>query len=294
MKVVRSVRKLALFLVVMLAAGSLSGCGALVKKATQPMIDDLSASVMKQQDIDLVRDGAPAFLLFLDGLIESSPEDPDTLRTAAQLYSAYVSAFLLGENLERAKLMSAKARRYAFTAMSVENEVFAQLYDKPYEQFLPILDTIEPGDEDALFLVISTWATYIQAHSDSWDNIADIAKVEALTRKLLDLDETYYYGSGHLLMGVLKSLLPAAMGGKPEQAKVHFERAIEISDGRFLPAYVFYAKQYAKLTFNRELHDQLLGKVMEAPVDRVPELTLINAMAKRQADDLLKEADEYF
>ena len=266
MKVVRSVRKLALFLVVMLAAGSLSGCGALVKKATQPMIDDLSASVMKQQDIDLVRDGAPAFLLFLDGLIESSPEDPDTLRTAAQLYSAYVSAFLLGENLERAKLMSAKARRYAFTAMSVENEVFAQLYDKPYEQFLPILDTIEPGDEDALFLVISTWATYIQAHSDSWDNIADIAKVEALTRKLLDLDETYYYGSGHLLMGVLKSLLPAAMGGKPEQAKVHFERAIEISDGRFLPAYVFYAKQYAKLTFNRELHDQLLGKGASEPV----------------------------
>lgn len=272
----------------------MGGCGSIMRKATEPVLDNLTASIMKQQDLALVRDGAPTFLLLIDGLVEGSPDDPKTLMTAAQLYSAYVSAFVLNEDPQRAKLMSSKARAYAFAAMSLKNETFAQLHDKPFEAFEAVLPTFFAGDEEILFLVISTWATFIQAHRGNWDNIADIAKVEALARKLLELDETYYYGSGHLLLGVLRTLLPASLGGKPEEARKHFDRAVQIADGKFLPAYVLYAQHYAKSTFNRELHDRLLETVRSTPADVVPELTLINTLAKQQADDLLNEADDYF
>lgn len=265
-----------------------------MKKATDPLIDNLSTSIMKQQDLELVRDGAPAYLLLIDSFIEGSPDDPDMLMAAAQLYSAYTSAFVIDEDKPRAKIMSKKAKNYAFTAMSIKNTTFATLHDKPYEEFEAILPTIQPGDEEILFLVISTWSTFIQAHSGDWDNLADIAKVEALVKRLLELDETYYYGSPHLAMGILKTLLPKALGGRPEEAKVHFEKAIEISQGKFLPAQVTYAKNYARLSFDRQLHDRLLAQVMETPVDIVPELTLINAMAKKQAEGLLADADEYF
>ena len=271
-----------------------AGCKSMIRSATQPMIDNLSASIMKQNDLDLVKDGAPAFLLIIDGMVQGSPDDPQILMAAAQMYSAYVSAFVLDENPERAKLMSQKARHYAFSAMSLKNETFARVHDKPFVKFVEVVPTIEKGDEELLFLVISTWASYIQAHSGNWDNVADIAKVEVLTKRLLELDETYYYGSAHLVMGVLKTLLPAALGGKPEEAKVHFERAIEISEGRFLQAKVMYASRYAKLTFNRELHDKLLREVLETPADVISELTLVNTMAKKQAEKLLAEADEYF
>ena len=162
--------------------------------------------------------------------------------------------------------------------------------------------TLALDGSDDMYVAGHSYATWdgpggqapLHAHSGDWDNLADIAKVESLVKRLLDLDETYYYGSPHLAMGILKTLLPKALGGRPEEAKVHFEKAIELSEGKFLPAQVTFAQRYARLTFDRDLHDRLLKQVMETPVDIVPELTLINAMAKKQAAALLADADDYF
>ena len=70
-------------------------------------------------------------------------------------------------------------------------------------------------------------------------------------------------------------------------------RAIDISDGTDLSAKVEYANGYARLLYERELHDQLLTEVLEADTN-VPGSTLLNVLAQRQAEDLLKSADDYF
>jgi hypothetical protein len=251
-------------------------------------------SSMKQNDLELVRLGAPSYLLLIDGLAEGNPEDVETLTAAARLYSSYGAAFVSGNDPERARLMSQKARDYAFQAMSLRNKTFAELYDKPFEEFAPVPPSMKKGDEDLLLLVVSTWAAYIEAHKEDWDVLVDLAKIDALTQRLLELDETHYYGFGHLIMGVLKTLAPPALGGKPEEARMHFERAIEISKGNFLQAHVLYAERYARLVYDRPLHDRLLNHVVETPADTVPELTLINTVAKRRASELLAGADDYF
>ena len=79
----------------------------------------------------------------------------------------------------------------------------------------------------------------------------------------------------------------------PEEARAHFERAIEISGGRDLSMKVEYARGYARTLYERELHDRLLTEVMEAdPV--APRLTLTNTVAQREARTLLDSADDYF
>ncbi len=94
-------------------------------------------------------------------------------------------------------------------------------------------------------------------------------------------------------MGGLETVIPASMGGRPEKGKAHFERAIEISDGKFLMAKVYYAERYAKLAFDKELHDKLLKEVLAAePV--VEGLTLMNTVAQQRARELLAESDDYF
>jgi hypothetical protein len=94
-------------------------------------------------------------------------------------------------------------------------------------------------------------------------------------------------------MGILLTLRPPSLGGKPEEAREHFEKAIAMSDGRDLSAKVEYAKGYAKLLYERELHDRLLGEVMEAS-PYADGLTLSNVMAKEEAEQLMAEADDYF
>ena len=94
-------------------------------------------------------------------------------------------------------------------------------------------------------------------------------------------------------MGVLESQLPPSLGGRPDLAKMHFENAIRASDGRHLMAKVLYAQQYARLLFEQELHDRLLTEVLQAD-PRAEGLTLINQLAKQQAEVLLAESAEYF
>ena len=54
------------------------------------------------------------------------------------------------------------------------------------------------------------------------------------------------------------------------------------------------ARYYARQVFDRRLYEELLREVLDRPVDAVPELTLQNAAAQRQARLLLDEIDDYF
>ena len=58
-------------------------------------------------------------------------------------------------------------------------------------------------------------------------------------------------------------------------------------------AKVLFAKQYARLMFEQELHDQLLNDVLAAEPE-YEGLTLINGLAQRQAQVLLDESPDYF
>lgn len=287
-------KRIATIAAVSLCVLALTACGGLVRRATRPVVDNLSLAIQKQSDPDLVRDGAPAYLLLIDGMVEGSPNDPETLLAAAKLYSAYTSGFVAGDDGDRATLLARRARDYAFRAAGLTKPRFAALHDKPYTQFEPVAQDFGAGDEELLFAVITTWAGVIQAESGNFDRLADLAKVDLLTRRLLELDETYYYGAPHLALGLLNSLLPPMLGGKPEVAREHFEKALEIGDGKFLPAYVMYAENYAKKSFDKKLYTELLSHVLATPPDVVPELTLVNTLAQRQAKIGLAGADEFF
>ena len=80
---------------------------------------------------------------------------------------------------------------------------------------------------------------------------------------------------------------------KIRASQEHFERAREISEDRNLMVPVLMAQHYARNVFDQELHDELLTTVRDADAD-YSGYKLINALAKRQADQLLAESDEFF
>jgi len=137
------------------------------------------------------------------------------------------------------------------------------------------------------------WTGWMQAHSSDWNAIAQLGKVKYLMNRCIELDETISDGGPHLYMGGLETVLPASLGGNPEKGREHFERSIEISQGQFLMAKVVFAEQYAKLVFDKALHDRLLNEVLSAnPVSEGR--TLTNTVAQTRARELLAESDDYF
>ena len=275
----------------LLLAVILPGCASLVRSQTSRLADNLSTAILDQDDIATVRDGAPAYLIMIDSFVAGDPENEDLLLSAAQLYGAYAGAFV--EDPARRRRLSNRALGYARRGLCGRSTPLCESLDGPYDEFETALATTRAADVSILYGFGAAWAGWVQAHSDDWSAVAEIPKIEATMRRVVELDETTDRGGAHLYLGVLSTLRPAAMGGKPEEGRQHFERAIALSEELNLMAKVLYASHYARLVFDRPLHDRLLQEVLAAE-PQVPSLTLSNTLAQEQARQLLDGADDYF
>ncbi len=252
--------------------------------------DTLAAAILNQDDPALVESGVPAYLLLLDGLISQSPDNVALLSAGAQLFALYGSRFAPPE---RAATLTAKARRYGERAMCFAHQPACQWQGADYSRFTAELEAVTEKDIGPLYSYAVSWLSHLDATSEDWTAVAELPWVEAVLQRALALDETYENGAVHGYLGILNALRPPAHGGKPAVAREHFERAIELTGGRDLSIKVEYARRYARLVFDQELHDRLLTEVLGAPAD-APRMTLFNVLAKQEAQTLLASSREYF
>ena len=268
-----------------------TGCASMLYNATSNMASSLSHAMLNHNDLDTIKGAAPAYLLMADGLIRDYPNEIDLLTTAAQMYSAYAS--VLVNEPDRSKRLTNRALEYAMRAACLQRTIACEWRKQRYTVFNDSLITLDKDDVPVFFTLGSTWAVWIQAHSEDWNAIAELPRVTAIMQRIIELDGSYQQGAAHLYLGVAYTLIPPAMGGKPEIGREHFEEAIRLSNGQNLSVKVLYARQYARLVFNRELYERLLKEVIAAdPI--VYDLTLMNILAQQQAQQLLAEANDYF
>jgi hypothetical protein len=256
------------------------------------MTEGLTSAVLDHDDPETVREGSPAYLLMVDALIAGDPNNAGLLIAGAQLYSSYTSAFV-HDDPPRAARLAERGRDYGWRGLCSVEPSTCDSWQLPFDEFQAIIDGVDEKHVPALFAAGAAWATWVQVNRSDWVAVADKARVEAIMLRVVALDESYRRGAAYTYLGVLNSIIPAALGGKPEQGRKDFERAIELSDGQDLMTKVLLAKEYARLVFDRELHDRLLREVLAADPD-VPGLVLLNTMAQEEAKVLLAEADDYF
>jgi len=262
-----------------------------MSSAASGLAEDLSSAILNQDDPETVRAGSPSYMLLLDSFIEGSPNDPVLLSAGAKMYASYGAVF--AEDELRASRLTTRARNYAHKAMCETYKPACDWPDYTYEEFVAGVESFPAKHADVLYVYGFAMLAYLRAHSADWNSLADLPRAEALLNRYLVLAGDDADGAVHMYMGILLTLRPPALGGKPEEARQHFEKAIAMSDGKDLSAKVEFARGYAKLLYDRELHDRLLGEVMIAD-PYADGLTLGNVMAKEQAAQLLAEADNYF
>jgi hypothetical protein len=284
-------KKIALALLV---ATAVSGCASIVGKATDSFARNLGSAVLNSEDPATVRDGLPAYLLLLDGLIAGQePGDKSNsgvLLAAAQLNGAYAGNFTQGDAV-RARRLSKKSLDYARAAVCLSDTDLCLALDKDIDAFISVVN--KDQNTALLYALASSWAGFLQSNSEDWGAIADLPKVDALLMRVVALDANHERGLPYVYLGVINSLRPEALGGKPEVGRAYFEKAIAISEGRNLYAKTALAQYYARLVFNQELHDQLLNEVINAN-PKANGYTLINTLAQDQAKQLLASGKDYF
>ena len=272
----------------------LTGCASVVRNASDAFSRNLGAAVLDSEDPVTVRDGLPAYLLLLDSLVAGqTPGDQSNapvLLAAAKMNGAYAGNFT-GDDKLRARRLSDKSFRYARAATCLQDEPLCKALEGDPEQFAAVVAA--DSKVELMYVLASSWAGYLQANSEEWGAIADLPKIQSLLERVVLLDANHDQGQAWVYLGVLNSLRPEALGGKPELGRQSFEKALAISGGRNLYAKTLFAEFYARLVFDQQLHDRLLNEVLAAD-PRAPGLTLTNTLAQDRARKLLESGKDYF
>jgi tetratricopeptide (TPR) repeat protein len=263
----------------------------MMRSVTTDLSNDLSQAVLNNNDLATVETGGAAFLLLVDGLLVGDPDSQSLLMTAADLHSQYATNF--ASDQEQARNLSQKAFDYAQHAFCLRTREDCGLQSMDFKAFEALVDAMGPKDVPALYTLGAAWTGWIQVRRDDWEAVADLPRAKALMERVADLEEAYEDGGAHMYLGVFATLVPPAAGGKPEEGRAHFERALEISGDKNLMVYVLYAQYYARMVFDRELHDRLLNMALDLDPE-VPGYVLVNTAARKQARALLDSAEDYF
>ncbi len=258
---------------------------------TTRLISSLTTNLNRQSDIELVCEGAPAFLLIIDSMIIDDPKNSQLLLNGVQAYTAFDTVTDQCGRPERSGALSAKAHTYGMALLQEETGITREM---GLPEFAKALQETKKSEVGPLFWGGYGWALWIAAQNGSPAAMADLPRVEELMQRVVALDDTYYRGGAHLFLGIYYGSKPKMYGGNPELARQNFERALAINHRSFLPVQVAYAEYYARPVMDRELYRSLLEEVLAFDLADKPELTLSNQIAKRRAHKLLDSIDEYF
>ncbi|MFZ0391847.1 MAG: TRAP transporter TatT component family protein [Calditrichia bacterium] len=274
----------------------LSGCSLqkIALRSTTGLLFYGIDAIYQEPDLQLAGQAIASDLKLLEGLYLADPKNTDLLMLLTQGYASYSLGFVEDEDPARGRLFYLRARDYGFQLLQQSTEAFRDSVPEREAQFVERLANLKEEDVPALFWTAFAWGGWINLSKDNTQAVFDLNKVKAMMQRVIELDEDYFFGAAHLFFGSLAGSLPRMLGGDPEAARQHFQRALNLTDGKFMLANVYLARYYAATTLDEDLFDQYLQQVLAAPVDILPGYQLITAIAKDKALRLLASKDDLF
>ena len=257
---------------------------------------DMNKAFFMEESTAHASAAAPGLLMLMDGFIVASPENEDLLIEAASLNCGYALAFLDYSDPVWSASLYKKGRDYALRAAREELPALAAAIAANDMDGIRV--ELAAADEDDLKLIHwlgMCWGGRINA-TKSVDDIVDLPIVEAVMQRSLEIDESYFFSLGHLLFGMMYAGRTEKVGGDPARGKIHYERAVELTEGRFLMAKVHYAMNYAVMVQDHAQYIRLLDEVLDADPAEVDndENRLTNQVARDMALKLLAEIKTRF
>jgi hypothetical protein len=233
-----------------------------------------------------VKASVPTMLAGLEGLVATSPENPELLELAARADAMFAFTFLEEEDPAWAKELYEKAQDHARRALEVRDApLLAQVLSPVDER--PKLGPVAESDVPALFWLAFAWGSRINLDRSDPRLLRQLGQVDRAMQAVLEKDETFFYGGPHLYFAVRHGCLPRLLGGDPARARRHLDAVERINGGRHLFAKLLRA-QYLSCAIPDEkaawedFHATLVA-IVDAPDDLWPEQRLANEVAKERA-----------
>jgi predicted anti-sigma-YlaC factor YlaD len=299
----------ALALVAVFGLVALAHPGCSIKKLAVNRLGDALAesgtSYSSDDDPQLVRDALPFALKLIESLLEQAPRHHGLLLAAAAGFTQYTYAFVqqdadeaedrdvraAAELRERARRLYLRARDYGLRGLDGAHEGLARELRADRDR---ALGAVSRQDVPLLYWTAASWGAAIAIKKDDADLLADLPLVGALIQRALVLQPDFDQGAIHELLIAYEGSRSEAMGGSVERARLHFEEAMRLSEGKRAQPLLVLAETVSVRRQDRAEFESLLKRALEVDPNGRPEWRLANLVAQRRARWLLARADLLF
>jgi tetratricopeptide (TPR) repeat protein len=273
----------------------LSGCSfqKLALRTTTGIFSYSVEALYDEVDLQLAEQAMASNLKLLEGFHKADPTNKEILLLLTQGFASYSMGFVEDDNVARAKLFYLRARDYGFLLLK-QTKAFRDSIPTQEKNFLERIQRTQQSDIAAIYWTAFAWGGWIGLSKDDPQAIFDLGKVKAMMTRVIELDESFFYGTAHLFFGTIAGSLPRMLGGDPEQARLYFEKCLALNNERLMLGYVYLARYYAQPLLDEALFDKYLKIVLQAPIDILPENRLLTAIAKDKAQKLIIKKQDLF
>lgn len=278
----------------------LSGCSL----ATKMVANSLSApgtSINSDNDPELVREAVPFALKTYESLLESLPNHVPLLLASCRGFTSYAYGFLAGDadairykDRAAAKVIDERVLNMYLRAHGYCERALERKFKGVTEMLLKdpsnALKKAKKDDVELLYWSAASWGLAMALNPDTL--AIDFPAVRALTDRALALDESWYQGALHELSIVLDS--QELLGGSQENARKHFDRAVELQKGLSPGPYVSLAMGVSVAKQDRAEFEKLMNMALAIDPNANPSERLVTLLLQKRAKALLEQAEFLF
>ena len=297
-------------LIVGLALLALSAC-SLRKLAVNTVAKTLSSAgggtvFTGDDDPELVADALPFAMKLYETLLAEVPNNTELLLTTGSMFAMYANAFVQGpagmlpdseferkgEMLARAKNLYLRGREYCLRALELRHPGFRKALEA--NQAGKLLEAMDPKDVPYLFWASASWMGAFSTNPFDMELLITLSRPLSLMDRAYRLEPGFNNGSIEEFYISAYGSLPASLGGSPDKAREHFQKALEYTRGLKAGPYVALATAVDVPAQNSAEFKELLQKALAVDVNAKPENRLENLLAQRKARWLLQHIGDFF
>lgn len=311
-----------LALVVLASCGPYSVGENLALKTTPKVLKRGQPALQMESDYELARQAIPGALKTVENFWINAPDNEQLLQLLTEGYCQYGTAFV-EDDWEAAKLrkdiemieyhndrstkMFTRCLNYALTMLG--DRWKKEIFGTP-EQVAALVKDTGKGKRFQLMFAGLALGSLINHNLTRIEMLGYLDTVNQIMRRVIEIDgpspktcppppaacpaSTAHLLMPHVAFGMLDTARSKALGGDPEKGRASFQKAIDMSGGRFLLARALMGIRYGIAMNDRKFFHEQLKIVLETPPSVWPEQRLANEVAHRKARRYLAKEKELF
>jgi hypothetical protein len=306
----------------------LTGCGPysvgenLALKTTPKVLKRGQPALQMESDYELARQAIPGALKTVESFWINSPDNPQLLSILTEGYCQYGTAFVEDDwevakfkkdlpaieyHNDRSTRIFTRCLNYAL--MGLGERWKKDIFGTPDDVASLVKDTGKGKRFEMLFAGLAL-GSLINHNLTRIEMLGYLDTVKKILARVLEIDgpapktcaaapavcpaSTAHLVLPYVALGMLATGAGKAMGGDPELGRTHFQKALDMTGGRFLLARTLMAYRVGLANNDRKFFHDNLKQVLETPPSVWPEQRLANEVAHRKARRYLAQEKELF